>query len=94
MIGRETINRIHCPINLFFYHAVEINLLTYELDQAFTAAQKSLYLKHLVKNTEILLTCSNYNKLNPNCRSCRRISTVCYNAIRLVDNFESLTAHL
>lgn len=94
MIGRETIKRIDCPINLFSYHAIEINLLTHELDQAPTAAQKSHYLKHLFKNTEILLTCSNYNKLNPNCRSCRRISTVCYNAVRLVGNIESTTSHL
>jgi len=94
MIGRETINRIDCPINIFYYHATEINLLTHELDRAFTATQKSHYFKHLVKNSEILLTCSNYNKHNHNCRSCRRISTGCYNAVRLVGNIEGTISHL
>ena len=65
---------IHCPIGLFPRQEEEIALLTQEINQARTAAEKAPWAQTLIETVDVLLACEQYDEGGMDCRLCRNFS--------------------
>lgn len=75
---------IHCPIDLFPRQEEEIALLTQEINQARTAAEKAPWAQTLIETVDVLLACEQYDEGSMDCRLCRNFSELRRKAAALV----------
>jgi len=77
---------IRCPIGLFPRQEEEIARLTWEINQARTAAEKAPRAQAFIEAIDVLLACESYNEESLECRFCRKFSELRRKAATLVVN--------
>lgn len=70
----EKIDRIGCP--LFQEEEREIKTLTDRINATKKTAEKARYAGELLRETDILLECAEYDGARPDCKNCRTITNL------------------
>ncbi len=70
----EKTDRIGCP--LFQEEEQEIKTLTDRINTSKKTVEKAMYAGELLRETDILLECAEYDGARPDCKNCRTIANL------------------
>lgn len=82
--------KINCPISQFQKQEREIKDITYKINKAQRVHDKAKFAQELIKEVDVLLTCSVYDKENPHCENCHFIANLREKTARVIIKAEKL----